>query len=1662
MAIFKEQQQVIAKLREQREESDRKLYFSQIDLFRNGKDGARRAAVEGNRKAMAVSISSVQETIGGLYVDPHPRSQLGELDDGIPFLLLPVRIETRFITGGSGSELWLRIYPDDIAVHTHEKVLTGEEVGEGTAYWKALFNAIKTGGQVGEEKKKAAWNRMASLFGGSRAAWVAVQTKPANWAGVPGSINSDSDLVFPVQAQTKPDAWSRAPRTKVMPDKFVVLLYGAGMSGPQEIVGPVLPDELVLGPDPMEPEASFATADGSLRFGQAFDWTMDMDRAVQAGMAFKIPLTAEQASAGFERIVVLGLSLSSDEMTCKALLEELIDNHHYSPKGFSIVLQGTPTNNTEQGSTGYTKNDPLSAISYDVETGAPAFTEEDDCDGRNLADALGIEYGPLQYVLNSGAAEYRQAVAMNTALYPATLGFFLGTMLSPVFEGAEQDAIRRFAAEHVTGMGPFPAIRVGNQPYGILLTSDMSRWGYPAGQSFLQKTQSVLMHYQGIWDQAAADLIYAGKPGTDPSDALVNILGLQAGSVSFAQRSGYSTDYLKNLDDFQYGGKYWPDMVTGFNQKNNLLNFLSGLGYAVTDGSGHLRVPQALRLVYQHFTTMLDAANLVEGPPLSEKDAVRYFDQDTGKNYLDWLAEASTVEALEQQDFGSGRPAPTALLYLLLRRALLLEMHRASVKWFASHGVDLGDMLSPANFLNIRPSGDLTRYEVMKATVGTADPANPRSGMSVAEYLLQLGGAVDEAGFLSSMRSALKILAATPAARLERLLTDHLDACTYRLDAWQTGLFRSRLLEQRGLPAGAQRERRKGIYLGAFGWVEHVHPALRTVLSPDSVPEPLRPAGGQPVFDYPGNGGFVHAPSLDHAAAAAVMRSGYLSHTDSSRREMMAVNLSSERVRRGLFVLEGIRNGQSLEALLGYQFERGLHDRASAGTALSKLNLYIYELRDAFPILQHQIPQQGSQGSVTESLPASNVVNGVTLAESNLLFPYGAVGEIAAATPAEQIALEQERGRLADTLDAVKDMLLSESVYQMVRGNADRSAAVMNALRDAHIPPELEVINTPRGSRFTFTNRITIQFDHLDPDQPSSNPWQPSPMSPRARMEPGLNSWLGKVLGRPEDILCRAARLDEGGNEISSRVMTVQDLLLQPIDLVYIVGSALNTGAEEEGREDRTGASELEVRIARRFKELSGLSNDAAVRIEFLKPETTDHKTLGQMLSLVGKLKGLVTDARPLEAEDFDPPSRLGPAIGGNPQGYDDSELALRVQSVLGSLGSLLSEMGAIPIDATVTDSSHMPHACTTLQETFAAMDAYSVSAGNISFTLAAADAMHLVDVLMRIADFGVASAYPGLITAASAREQAALLDLARSAARGAARSREQAAGLAVEGAASVEVSQKIAKYAAAGKAIFGDMFNILPLFTYNNETDIQHSNADRGQLLAYVAGTVKMRFPADEWLQQVSHVRARSGRWDSIRLLTESFENVVLEMKPVQLPYRPGDSWLAVEFPETSQVTDPATGAVTQEPFTITQDTLSVAIHGDAAFAAGAKQSGLLVDEWIEMIPTREEITGITFNYDQPDARPPQALLLVVTPQVSGSWRWDDLVGAVNDSLQRAKRRAVEPLMLDKVNKDEVGVLLPAVVADFSQVDLNVALDYRVNLKDVPPVKSVASLQPG
>jgi hypothetical protein len=1663
MATWKEQLQQIQKLRIARRQGDEQLYAATINLGKTentlrkiklGEAGEQERAeeAESKRKELAAQKEAVKklvhlttkdlhETIREVYDNADQRKLMSNLDDGIPFLLLPVRIETRFITTGNIAELWLRVYPDDIAIHTHEKTLTDQELTEGQKYWKVLFAAEKGGGQGKEEDKKNAWSAMAASFGGQRSGWIALQTKPLNWSNDLNNITNSDQLDFPVHEITSTGAWSRAPRTNILPDRFVVMLY-EGDTMVKEQSGNIIPDELFVGPDPLEADKAFVTLEQEQRlvFGESFEWASNFDKAIENGMGFKITLTPQQAKGGFDKILVLGAYLSADETESQQALQKLIDSHHYSPKGLSIVKQGTATNNTDLDGSGYTRNDATNNISYFVETGEPLFDELGECDGKNLADALGIEYTTLQYISNSDATDHKECTAMNAALYPSTFGYYFDTMMRPVLDEPSQDKLRDFFVQHISGRGPLPAIRVGDQPYGVLLTSDFKKWKWARQEqdfdtAFLNGLYKTISRYRSIWETLLQDIMYIGKPGTNHSEVLMNILGLQPSSVAFYQRIAYSTDDLINRDGFKYGQRYYNDFKDSLDSKNIVLNFLSTLGYDVSIVDGKLTVPQLLRLVYQYGHSTLDASNLIDDTPLSETGGITEY--VPGKNYIDWLLETVSIATLEKQDLVStSGKAPTSLLYMQLRRSLLLELNKASVKWFAKHNIELDQVMKPANFHNIRSGGDLTKWEVMKAKIAVAVPDHPKKEKTVAEYLLTNGTNEQEVAFLNEMKKGMELLAKKSTASLERCFTEHLDTCSYRLDAWETGLFDQRLKKQRQQKnADGQQQRKKGIYIGAYGWVENIRPDSRRAVVQGSIPESLRPANNEPLYEYDDNGGFVHAPSINHATAAAVLRNGYITHATAEEPGTMAVNLSSERVRRAMFVLDGIRNGQTLEALLGYQFERGLHDKGSSNPALKKLNAYIYDFRNAFPVELHQVQQQGSN-VVNETIPANNVVNGVRLSEASG-FPYGATGGVTAATNDEILAIEDEKDKLDDTLDAIKDLMLSESVYQMVQGNFDRSGAVMNALKDAHIPPEMEVVNTPRSSQFSFTNRVTIQFEELEPADATYNPWPAVAMTPRAMMEPGLNKWLMKILGEPQQLVCLASHIDSGNVEELEEI-TVDQLQLQPIDLVYIAGGVFNTGTAQNGKENKTAMSELESRITYRYRELKSLTEETRVNIQFLKPgNIVGKRALGSILPLLQMLKSLITDSRALQAEDFNATTDKD---NPNPKGIEHQELVGRIQHAQVSFLNVKNDLNAIPIE--LIDTVGGVSGNITLQQFFEVLDNNHKNIDTVKFNFSSASAVLVKDALAAISAYGIPDTFPQVFSI-DAKNKLVLLEQVANTMRHLVTRYEAADKLITDALLPVNtIDKKVASLVEAGKLFFGHVFNIMPLFSYTNVTDIQLSANDGTQLLKYAKDTLKMDLVADEWMQNVSYVRPKLSKWESIRTIYESLTveapDSVLELFPVQLPYRKKDSWLAVEFPAKNE---------DDSPFDITHDTLCVTVHGEGNVFTANKQGGLLIDDWTEMIPVKDEITGISFNYDQPNATPPQTLLLAVPAIEKGNWDWDGLVGILNDTLLRAKLRAVEPDLLNKLDKPEASVLLPALLANFSTFDLDIALDYRTNI---------------
>ena len=128
---------------------------------------------------------------------------------------------------------------------------------------------------------------------------------------------------------------------------------------------------------------------------------------------------------------------------------------------------------------GHGRGDDADAT-FDLATAQYSVTAESGAraDGQRLAEALGLPGEFFAHVAGAGSTDQRTARAMNRALFPATIGYWMETMVSPVFADDTVARTRSFMHDNVVASGPVPAIRIGNQPYGILPTTAVGRIGW--------------------------------------------------------------------------------------------------------------------------------------------------------------------------------------------------------------------------------------------------------------------------------------------------------------------------------------------------------------------------------------------------------------------------------------------------------------------------------------------------------------------------------------------------------------------------------------------------------------------------------------------------------------------------------------------------------------------------------------------------------------------------------------------------------------------------------------------------------------------------------------------------------------------------------------------------------------------------------------------------------------------------------------------------------------------------------------------------------------------------------------------------------------------------------------------------------------------------------
>ncbi len=74
------------------------------------------------------------------------------------------------------------------------------------------------------------------------------------------------------------------------------------------------------------------------------------------------------------------------------------------------------------------------------------------------------------------------------------------------------------------------------------------------------------------------------------------------------------------------------------------------------------------------------------------------------------------------------------------------------------------------------------------------------------------------------------------------------------------------------------------------------------------------------------------------------------------------------------------------------------------------------------------------------------------------------------------------------------------------------------------------------------------------------------------------------------------------------------------------------------------------------------------------------------------------------------------------------------------------------------------------------------------------------------------------------------------------------------------------------------------------------------------------------------------------------------------------------------------------------------------------------------------------------PAREPPQAWLLVTPPRIDGEWQWTDLLGALEETLELAKLRAVEPTHVDST---AYARFLPATASAVTLRGLSIAANF-------------------
>jgi hypothetical protein len=1180
-----------------------------------------------------------------------PDAAFDALDAGLPLALLPLRLEVRYWYQSTPPELRVRIYPDVAHADGHQPELTATEQELGRAFWRRCWRSgpdpLKVAAPVppngtpvsGAAGRDAAFAWLAGQLGPWRAAWVARQMMPRNNGAAPQRPVPDGQVLIP--PPLFPDLAERAPGgptyARLLPARFALIMCDGEVQGP--FWGePVSPD-IALAPGLVEAGEDL---DGrALLDAQGLRWTYDFEEAVDVGMAIRVnfsQLPERYLTRGIPRLLVVGVR-AGDQST---KLEELLEAHRYT-HGLDLLGQGTPTNATETAAPTLCLERPDLGELRTAELGASSAKRATVQSDGDLYRIMAAEAGTLALGLTTASVLERvsnwnlldagHGEAMARALWPGTLGHYLDELMQTGLASANRTWLRDWSTRYVRGGALLPTLLIGAQPYGLLPVSRVEAPDDPVGR--IQNLEAVLAQLRPTWDALARIAPRldpnAGDAGPGAGDraALVSqILGGVPHPIAFAlqrvddKRASYSDSWDFKLGLLMLSAAYAPNMDgtdprvdsvpdPWYDGDGQVSSVLWGEWLILRDGLVAATTPDEQIEALTNFAEF--QRWFVEDEAYQELDEVHDYyvlwEDFTRTQLIDFVAahQSRTEPAAWLRDFA---PDITRLMGDEDDPKAFFAYHPSRADWalpLVSEGRAAADVSELREWLD-GVADDLAAGRGPDHSFGEAQPLLRQLIAWSAKRAV--GGA--DAALMRDGLSTLISLTNTrpdPIGDLERLVRETVSTSINRLDAWYTGIAAARLENKR-------QARPTGIQVGAYGWLEDITPRRRRATQ-----------------------GYVLAPSAAHATTAAILRSGWSAFGGDAESAGLAVDLSSDRIRRARWLIAGVRNGQDLGRLLGARCERRLHD---AGLAVE-----IEELR------------QLALDATDDPAPPTAIVDGLLLARARAYLEAPA-DERDGYTDAERAAADLLDPKLADVkglddvldevlgdLDAVADASVAQSVFSLTEGSVPEATATLSASATGEAAfPRLRFADSRRAAA-TITHRLALFVP-----AGARGTWPGAVTSGRALAAPGVEAWLEGLLGEPDGYGVNAHFADPATGAPVSPVFahTLADTGLAALDVVCLAPTGEDAGLGRLGAVLAAWAEGLRP---------DGL-DPAAVLV--LETDAGD-PSLDELAVAARALRALVGEARDLDGRDLAAPGSTDPV-----RGLDTDELETRLDDVAGAL----------------------------------------------------------------------------------------------------------------------------------------------------------------------------------------------------------------------------------------------------------------------------------------------------------------------------------------------------------------------------------------------------------